>query len=424
MNVPTDSKASVDFSSGKYKDQNTQRFALSVVIALFFMWGFITCLNDILIPHLKAIFELSYLQSSLIQFTFFGAYFLISLPGGKLIAYVGYKRGMVIGLLVCGLGALLFHPAASFLSYPLFLGAFFVLASGITILQVASNAYVVVLGNPETASSRLNLAQAFNSLGTTLAPLFGGWLILAASDQVLASDRLHEAALVKGPYIGLALTLGLIAVVISCLKLPPIPNAEGDEPHSIAGVLKIRHLVLGALGIFLYVGAEVSIGSYLINFLADSDIAGLSHQDAARYVGVYWGGAMIGRFVGAALLQRAKPSSVLAVYAASSALLLGVAIFTNGLVAMWSVLIIGFFNSIMFPNIFTLGIDGLGHRTSAGASLLIMAIVGGAIVPVLMGFAADTIGIHHSLIIPVICYLYIIYYGISGWKPRRELVEI
>ncbi len=356
----------------------------------------------------------------MIQFVFFGAYFIMSLPAGKIIAWVGYQRGMVIGLLTSGLGTFLFYPAASFLSYYLFLGALFVLASGITILQVAANPYISVLGNPETASSRLNLAQAFNSLGTTLAPWIGGGLIL--SQIAVGTSKLQEASSVKIPYLELTGILILFALVLAFIKLPTLADAEEDAAHpgTLLDALKVPHVALGSLGIFLYVGAEVSIGSYLINFMMDPEVAGYTREFAAGFVSYYWGGAMIGRFVGSALLQKIPANRLLAINAACAA---GLAVFGlcfSGKLVMVAVLSIGFFNSIMFPNIFTLGISQLGHLTSRGSSLLIMAIVGGAILPAIMGKMADLIGIHHSLFIPALCYLYIIYYGIKGYRPHGK----
>ncbi len=414
---------SAPFHSRQGGNPSSSRLALTTVTALFFMWGFITCLNDILIPHLKAVFALNYFRSSLIQFSFFGAYFLISLPAGKIVARLGYQRGMIAGLLTCAAGALLFQPAASQVSYPLFLGALFVLASGTTILQVAANPYVSVLGDVKTASSRLNLAQAFNSLGTTVAPFFGGWLILAAAGSMAAMTPLEQAASVKGPYLFIAVALGMLALLIGFLKLPSIPAVEGDEEHSFAGLFEIRHLVMATIGIFLYVGAEVSIGSYLINFMGDPEIGGLSPQRAAHYVAYYWGGAMVGRFIGSALLQKMRPNRLLMLHAATAVALLGIALCFRGQMAMWAAILVGLCNSIMFPTLFTLGIAGLEHRTSRGSSLLIMAIVGGAIIPVLTGRLADAIGIQHALIIPVLCYLYIVYFGIDGWKPRKAASE-
>ncbi len=397
-------------------DQNgNYTVPLAVVTMLFFMWGFLTCLNDILIPHLKGVFDLNYTQIMLIQFTFFGAYFIMSIPSGSIIAKVGYQKGIVIGLLTSGVGALLFYPAASAISYPLFLTALFVLASGITLLQVAANPYVAVLGRPETASSRLNLTQAFNSLGTTVAPYFGGVLILSS---VAGMTPQQEAEMVQMPYVGLAVALVLLAVVIWKSKLPVIAAVE--DHHAKAGkltdALKYRHLVLGAVGIFVYVGAEVSIGSFLVNFLGQADIAGLPEATAAGFVSYYWGGAMIGRFVGSALMQKFNAGKLLGIFSLVASALVMTTVFSTGHFAMWTILAVGLFNSIMFPTIFTLGIDGLGKLTSQGSSILIMAIVGGAIIPVAQGALADNFGIQHAFILPAVCYLYIVYYGFIGSK--------
>ncbi len=401
--------------------------AFITVTTLFFMWGFLTCLNDILIPHLKAVFELSYVQAALIQFTFFSAYFIMSLPSGKIIAKVGYKRGIVIGLSTAGTGALLFYPAAALLSYPFFLTALFVLASGITLLQVAANPYVAVLGKPDTASSRLNLAQAFNSLGTTLAPAFGGLLILsgsiktaeelrAMSAEAVQAYKLSEAAAVQLPYIGLALALFALAGAIALFNLPTIAAVEGDEEKESAfgEALSQKQLALGAVGIFLYVGAEVSIGSFLVNFLGLPQIQGLKEADAAKFVSYYWGGAMVGRFIGSALLTRIKAGVLLGIVALAAATLVALSMFSAGGVAMWFILSVGLFNSIMFPTIFTLGIDGLGKLTNAGSSILIMAIVGGALIPVATGALADSLGLQTAFLLPALCYAYIAYYGFIG----------
>jgi FHS family L-fucose permease-like MFS transporter len=399
---------------------SSRRVGLIAVTTLFFMWGFLTCLNDILIPHLKSVFNLNYVQASAIQFTFFGAYFLMSIPAGKVIAWLGYQRSMVVGLLTAAAGALLFYPASAFLSYGLFLGGLFVLATGTTILQVAANPYIAALGKPETASSRLNLAQAFNSLGTTLAPLFGGWLILAAPVGGVVLGKLAEAAQVQVPYLELAGTLILLAVILFFIKLPPLSEVEEEKsrPGTWRETLMTSHLRLGALGIFLYVGAEVSIGSYLVNFMMDPEVGGLSKSVAASYLSCYWFGAMVGRFMGSGLLQVVRANVLLTINAIIAATLVLIGFLTNGHLAMVSVLAIGLFNSIMFPNIFTLGIAGLGHLTRRGSSILIMAIVGGAIVPVAMGKTADMIGVHHALFIPFLCYVYIIYFGLAGYRQR------
>ncbi|HKV76784.1 MAG TPA: sugar MFS transporter [Candidatus Sulfotelmatobacter sp.] len=404
---------------------------LATVTTLFFMWGFLTCLNDILVPHLKPIFDLNYTKVMLIQFAFFGAYFIFSIPSAKIVDWIGYQRSMVVGLLVMGLGAFLFVPAASVPSYPLFLGALIVLAAGITCLQVAANPYVTVLGKPETASSRLNLTQAFNSLGTFLAPFFGGLFILTAARNIeevraLAPDalqayRLHEAATVKLPYVGLGIALVLLAIAIGSFKLPKIPHAQHQLGEKVNdSIWKHPNLILGAIGIFVYVGAEVSIGSFLVNYFSQPEIGGLTEKVAASFVAFYWGGAMVGRFIGSALLQKIKTGGLLAICAVCAAGLVAVSMLTNGHTAMYSIILVGFFNSIMFPSIFTLGVAELGPLTGDGSGIMIMAIVGGAIIPVAQGWIADRIGIHHAFFLPVICYLYILYFALSGSRPNSE----
>ncbi|HUI65559.1 MAG TPA: L-fucose:H+ symporter permease [Bacteroidota bacterium] len=401
--------------------------AMAVVTLLFFMWGFLTCLNDILVPHFKIIFDLNYAQVMFIQLAFFAAYFVMSIPSGKIVARIGYKRGIVAGLLTSALGALLFYPAAGIPSYPLFLAALFILASGITMLQVTANPYVAVLGPPRTASSRLNLTQGFNSLGHTLGPVFGGIFILAGAfltqEQVRllpsaeqAAYRLQEAGYVQGPYIGLAATLAVLAIVMGAFKLPVIATVEDSSAKSarLRDALAHRHLVLGALAIFLYVGAEVAIGSFLVNFFSERSIGALSPAVAASYVSYYWGSAMVGRFIGSALLQKFNPRVMLAVAASVASALVLVTIASSGHTAMWTIIAVGFFNSVMFPIIFTLGVDGLGNLTSQGSSVLVMAIVGGAVIPVLQGVLADAVGIHVAFILPAVCYLYVVYYGLRG----------
>jgi FHS family L-fucose permease-like MFS transporter len=401
-----------------------------MVTTLFFMWGFLTALNDILVPHLKPIFDLSYAKIMFIQFSFFSAYFVFSVPLGKLVEWIGYKWTMVGGLFTMGLGALLFIPAASVPSYPLFLFALIVLAGGITALQVSANPYVAVLGPARTASSRLNLAQAFNSLGTTIAPYLGGMFILSAapktideirqmSAEALQAYRLHQASSIKLPYLGLGLIAIALGVVIATFKLPPIPETErhsGDK-SSKTSIWKYRHLILGALGIFVYVGAEVSIGSFLVNYFSQHDIGNISEKVAAGFVSLYWLGAMVGRFIGSAILQKVRTGIVLGTAAIVACLLVVTSMLSTGHVAMGSIILVGLFNSIMFPSIFTLGIAELGPLTGEGSGILIMAIVGGAIIPVLVGALADRIGIHHSFLLPAICYLYIVYYGFRGSRP-------
>jgi len=405
---------------------------LAIVTTLFFMWGFLTCLNDILVPHLKSIFDLSYARVMLIQFAFFSAYFLFSIPWSKVVNAIGYQKTMVAGLLCMAVGAFLFLPAASSASFRLFLGAFIVLAAGITGLQVAANPYVVVLGKPETASSRLDLTQAFNSLGTTIAPKLGGLLILAAapltveelkalSPTALHLYRVQEAASVKMPYTVIGIALLLLAVLIAASKLPSIEHAQfRPDANSGDSIWKHPNLVFGALAIFAYVGAEVSIGSFLVNYFGQAEIAGLSAKSAAGYVSFYWGGAMIGRFLGAGLLRKYRAGHLLGAFAICTSLLVTLSMITHGHFAMWSILAVGFFNSIMFPTIFSLGVAELGPLTGNASGILNMAIVGGAIVPLIQGVIADHIGIHHAFFVPVICYLYILYYALSGSKPNSE----
>ncbi|MFZ0300513.1 MAG: sugar MFS transporter [Candidatus Sulfotelmatobacter sp.] len=405
---------------------------LAVVTTLFFMWGFLTCLNDILVPHLKPIFDLNYKEIMLIQFAFFGAYFLFSIPSAKIIDWIGYQRSMVLGLLTMGAGAFLFVPAASVPSYPLFLVALIVLAAGITCLQVAANPYVTVLGNPATASSRLNLTQAFNSLGTFLAPFFGGLFILSAAPKTieeiraLAPDalrayRLHEAASVKTPYVGLGLALVLLAIAIASFKLPKIPQAQHQIGEKVNdSIWKHRNLIFGAIGIFVYVGAEVSIGSFLVNYFSQPEIGALTEKVAASFVAFYWGGAMVGRFIGSGLLQKMKAGHLLGICAVCAAALVTISMLSTGHFAMWSIILVGFFNSIMFPSIFAMGVAELGPLTGDGSGVMIMAIVGGAILPLAQGAIADRIGIHHAFFLPVICYLYILFFALSGSRPNSE----
>jgi FHS family L-fucose permease-like MFS transporter len=405
---------------------------LATVTTLFFMWGFLTCLNDILVPHLKSIFDLNYKQSQFIQLAFFGAYFVFSFPASKVVDRIGYQKSMVAGLVTAGLGAFLFVPAALVPSYPLFLGAFIVLAAGITCLQVAANPYVTVLGKPETASSRLNLTQGFNSLGTFLAPFFGGWLILSAAPKTMAdiramapdalqAYRLHEAATVKMPYVGLGVALMLLAVAIGSFKLPTIEHAQHKVGEKVNdSIWKHPNLIFGAIAIFVYVGAEVSIGSFLVNYFTQPEIGGLTDKVAASFVAFYWGGAMVGRFIGSAILQKVSTRGLLGVCAVCAAALVAISMLSTGHFAMYSIILVGLFNSIMFPSIFTLGVAELGPLTGDGSGVMIMAIVGGAIIPVAQGAIADRIGIHHAFFLPVICYLYILFFAWSGSRPNSQ----
>lgn len=406
--------------------------ALVVITSIFFMWGFLTSLNDILIPHLKSTFQLSYTQAILVQMAFFGAYFLMGVPAGRLVDAVGYKKGIVYGLGIAAIGALGFWPAAVLHFYPAFLGALFVLATGITVLQVAANPYVALLGPERTSSSRLTLAQALNSAGTTLAPFLGGIVILsnvvrkpaelaAMSPAAQLAYQTQQTQAVQFPYIGLAVVLLLLAIFVWMFRMPALTEATEKSvhnSHSFADVLRHPHVVFGVLGIFFYVGAEVSIGSFMVNYLSLPEIGHITEQQAAGYVSWYWGGAMMGRFIGSAIMAWFSPRKLLALFAAINATLVLTTIMTTGHVAMYSIIAIGLFNSIMFPTIFALGIERLGPMTSKASSLLIMAIVGGALIPFLQGVLADHIGLQHAFFLPLLCYLYIVFYGVSGSKIR------
>jgi MFS transporter, FHS family, L-fucose permease len=404
---------------------------LVIVTILFFMWGLLTSLNDVLIPHLKAVYTLTYVQAMLVQFCFFGAYLLVSVPAGMLIRRLGYQRGAVTGLVVAAIGCALFYPAATS-GYGVFLFAFFVLASGITVLQVAANPYVTVLGDPRTASSRLTLTQAFNSLGTTVAPALGGMLILSggmlgaeelaklpAAEQL--AYRAQEAASVQGPYLVLAGALLLLAVLFALARLPRIVDAEEGEPAGkFSDLFAHRHLVLGTLGIFLYVGGEVSIGSFLISFMEDPAIGGMTAAQAANHVSLYWGGAMVGRFIGFAVMRKVSPGKALAFNAAASIALIAIAAFGGGKLAMYAILAVGLCNSIMFPTIFSMALHGLGKQTGQASGLLCMAIVGGALVPFAQGALADTLGVQLSFVVPAACYAFILYFGLKYANLHKQ----
>ncbi|WP_373740731.1 sugar MFS transporter [Neisseria sp.] len=389
--------------------------ALTVLTSLFFMMGFITCLNDILIPHLKAIFDLTYTQAMLIQFCFFSAYAIMSIPMGILVEKLGYKAGVIGGFLIAALGCVLFYPAAGSHSYPIFLCALFILASGIVLLQVAGNPYVTLLASPGKESATLTLIQAFNSLATTIAPPLGAMLIFVDA----SASQAERISSVQIPYLGLAGFMILLAVAVKFIHLPDarkvaeeITEANHDGKTS---VWQYKHMVLGAVGIFCYVGGEVAIGSLMINVLEET--AGLDHASGANYLAIYWGGAMVGRFIGSALMNRIAPNKYLAFNAATVVSLIVIAILAGGgPVTMWSLLAIGFFNSIMFPTIFSLGTKGLGKFTSKASGIICTCIVGGAIVPVIQGWAIDNFSLLPSYIIPAICYVYILYFAVKGYK--------
>ena len=412
VNISSKQSASSNQTSG-----TTYGVALYSLMLLFFMMGFITCLNDILIPYLKAIFQLNYAQANFINLCFFGAYFVMSIPSGMIIQKVGYKSGMILGFVIAALGCFLFYPAASTKVYGLFLAALFVLASGITLLQVAGNPYVAALGKPETSSARLTLTQAFNSVGTTIAPYFGSMLILSNLPKEITASTAIDVSAVQTPYLFIGATLVVIALVLFILKLPAISRTDengGLEQTAHKNAWAYRHLILGAVGIFCYVGAEVAIGSHIVSYLQHPDVMGMAASDAGPYVSYYWGGAMVGRFIGSYILQKFTPGKVLAFNALMAVVLLIISILTSGSLAMWSILLIGLMNSLMFATIFTLAVDGLGKHTDQGSGILCTAIVGGAIVPYLYGLVGDAFSLKVAFVLPLLCYLYIIYYGMKG----------
>nr|WP_295658714.1 sugar MFS transporter [Polymorphobacter sp.] len=407
---------------------------LTLLASLFFMWGFITVINNTLLPHLRAVFDLSYTQTTLIESVWFIAYFFASLPSARLIERIGYQKAMVVGLGIMAVGALMMIPAARLPSYNVVLVALFVIASGITLLQVAANPYVAVVGPPETASSRLNLVQAFNSLGTTLAPLFGGYLILgrSASGTAVAgaaalspAARLADAQSVQLPYLIVAIVLAVLAVVIARFPLPPMGTATSRvdkaarKGHSLWAH---RNLVFGIPAIFIYLIAEIGVANLFINFVSQPEIGNLTHEQASHYLFVLWGGMMVGRLVGSFLMRTIPAETVLAFASIGAFVVMLVATFTTGHVAMWALVSVGLFHSIMFPTIFTLGIRGLGPLTEEGSGLLIMAIAGGALV-IVQGWIADTYGLQMSFLLTAACELYVLFYAVWGAKVTERLPD-
>lgn len=430
--------------------------AFAIITTLFFLWGFITVLVDSLIPRLKDVFELSYFQAGLVQFAFFLAYFIFSIPAGSILARIGYKKGIILGLLTMAFGCLLFYPASEYRMFNVFLLGYFILAAGITVLQVAANPYVSLLGSEEGASSRLNLAQAFNSLGTTIAPIIGALFLL--SETVKTSTEINalnlqdkqdyltaEAATVQTPFLTIAAIIGVLAVMFMVVKLPTI--IEKSPKGGYSKLFKNKLALMGVLGIFLYVGAEVAIGSYLVNYFQSMRLTpiilenetmmtiantianvfnkDLSVSDPKSLLGIfvifYWGGAMIGRFIGAYLTKLITPGKVLGVFSFLAILMIFISMNTLGLLSMWTILSVGLFNSIMFPTIFTLTLDGLGDLKPQASGLLCTAIVGGAIIPPLYGFLTDQFHFKLALLLIVLCYAYILYFG---WIKSKVSVRI
>jgi len=393
------------------------------VTALFFIFGFITNLNMALVPHLKAIFTLPYAWAMLAESAFFLAYFVFSAPTSKLIETIGYKRTMVVSLFIQVIGCLLFIPAARMVSFPLFLTAVFVVGAGVTALQTSANPYVSILGPDSSSSIRLNLAQAFNSIGGTIAPLVAGAYILA--DPAKLTTPAAVANTVRVPYMLIAAGLLLLGMAVAFMHLPHVeqtqtfrPGKDGD-PILSRSIWSYGHTVLGAIGIFLYVGVEVGLASIAVNYFKQQ---GISTAATASYlVSLYWFGALVGRLLGAGIMTKVNPGKLLGIFGVVAAILIAVSMFTSGNVAIATLVLCGFFNSVMFPNIFTLGIAGLGPLTSKGSGLIMTAVVGGAVIPPLIGALADKTSIQTSFIIPVICYLYIAYYGLWGSKPTRTI---
>lgn len=474
--------SSLNQSSLSSHGGNASNVALSSLITLFFMMGFITCLNDILIPYMKAIFVLNFTQANLINLCFFGAYFFMAIPSGKIVEKLGYKPSMIIGFLVTALGAFLFYPAAEMRVYGLFLGALFILATGITLLQVSGNPYVAVLGKPETAPARLTLVQAFNSLGTTIAPVLGTAFILSKLPAITPETDVSKIPVnaVQNPYLLIGGVLIVIAIVLAAIKLPKIVHGGADDTNAAevdkGSALGYKHLVFGVIGIFAYVGAEVAIGSHIVNYLEMPSVMGMAASEAGNYIAFYWGSAMVGRFIGSVslkseeyskgriagltalysflgyalinfilvlsgkfetsqainytliftaitivisylstfVLKLANPGKILAYNALLSVLLILISILATGSVSMITILLIGFLNSIMFPTIFTLAVAKLGKYTDSASGLLSTAIVGGAIIPLAYGAITDISNLKYALILPAICYLYIAWYGVKG----------
>jgi FHS family L-fucose permease-like MFS transporter len=412
-------------------NSESYRRPLTLLASLFFMWGFITVINNTLLPHLRSVFDLNYTQTTLIESVWFIAYFVASIPSAKLIERVGYQRSLVIGLIIMAVGALGMIPAARIPSYGVTLAALFVIATGITLLQVAANPYVAVIGSPQTASSRLNLVQAFNSLGTTLAPLFGGYLILGRSISGTAqsgvtltqAERLADAQSVQLPYLIVAGVLVVLAIVIARFPLPAMGQATSRvarEERASHSLWRHRNLVLGIPAIFIYLIAEIGVANLFINFVSQPNIGAVTHQQASNYLFLLWGGMMAGRSIGSFLMKSIAAETVLACFSVGAFVVMLITTFATGSVAMWSLILVGLFHSIMFPTIFTLGIRGLGPLTEEGAGLLIMAIAGGALV-VVQGWLADRFGLQNSFLLTAACELYVLFYAVWGARTGSSL---
>lgn len=408
------------------KKQNTVLVPLLAVMSLMFIWNLSRNINDILIPHLKRACQLTDFQSSLVQSAFFGGYFLFALPVGKFISKYGYKSGMITGLLIASVGAFLFFPAAETRYYPLFLGALFTMAVGFTFLEVTATPYISVLGNPDQAASRLSLASAVGSMGATIGPFIGSQFLLHATDASLTTIKKYnssqlnlylnsEAQLVKIPYLSLGALFVFIALVLSFVKLPTIQE-ENRITQRFRSILKFKHTILGSIGVFCYLGAEVGIVSFMIRYAKASGIIDLTEQSAALFITLYMALVLIGRLAGAYVLRKFNPTIVLLMCSLASIGLIIASIFSSGSISIYSLSLVGLFTSVMYPILFTLSIKDLGIYTKTGSSLLIMSIVGGAIIPPIMGLISDSFGIKLAFIIPLICYTYLVFYAKSGYK--------
>lgn len=395
------------------------------VTALFFIFGFITTLNMALVPHLRSVFNLDYAWAMLADSSFFLAYFVFSAPTSRLIDTLGYKWTMVVSLFVQVIGCLLFIPAAKFVNFPLFLAAVFIVGAGVTALQTSANPYVIILGPEHSSPIRLTLAQAFNSIGATLAPIIAGAFILTDTSAVVAKAQI--AATVCMPYLILSAMLLLLGLAVAFIHLPHISPApallpgQEDDAALHRSIWACRHTVLGALGIFLYVGVEVGLASIAVNYFRSQGMS--SEKTASFLISLYWFGALVGRLAGTWILTKIRSGRLLGITGVAAALLLAASMVTHGQIAIWALVLCGLFNSIMFPNIFALGVAQLGPLTSKGSGLIMTACVGGAVIPFLLGVLADTIGIQHSLILPVLCYLFIAYYGLWGSKLRGSVSQ-
>jgi FHS family L-fucose permease-like MFS transporter len=410
VGIAEDTSASV-----RSDESESYVFPMVLMVSLYFSIGFITAMNDILVPHFKQLFSLNNVHALLVQFCFFSAYFVMSLPSGKIVSRIGYKPGIIVALCTMSSGLLLFVPASIVISYPIFLFALFVVGSGLALLQVAINPYVGALGKPETAAARLNLCGGLNSLATTIAPKIGAIFIFIAAGATTA----ELARSVRGPYVILAAFTFLVAIVTYFVHLPDLIEKPTESSADDGSAWRFTHLRLGAVAIFTYVGAEVAIGSILINFLGQPSMGGLSHAAAAAYVSFYWGGAMVGRFVGAFALIYIRAERALAAVASSALILVAATIFGHGHVAVWAIVSCGLFNSVMWPCIFPLSLKGLGRFTGQGSGILVTMIVGGAVIPMVQGLLADKFGYQPSFIIVLLCYAYLIYFALSGYRVRQ-----